>query len=151
MEANRDSGLLSFRDYRPDQTSTPMTGQLDDPPADWWNSVMRQCLALAGLPPNWDTYGARPVNSITAAAAVRFLRRVVPSSLKIGPFVVPTATGGLQFEWSIGGRHLEVEYAAPTQVSILYSGEDGEWEKDLGADADLTPLAKALERIASPQ
>jgi hypothetical protein len=151
MEAVHETGLLSFRDYRRERPLTPVTTRsaISTPEPAWLNSIERQCWELTNLPANWDTYGAHPVNPITAAAAVEFLRRIVPSSLKAPPTVVPTSAGGLQFEWNVGGHGLEVDFAGPAQVSILYSGQDAEWEKDLAAD--LTPLSEVLARIASPE
>ena len=151
MEVALETGLLSSRDYRREKPLTPVTagGVISGREPEWLDSVERQCQQLTDLAPNWDSYGARPVNPITAKAAIEVLRRVVPSSLKVAPVVVPTTAGGLQFEWNVGTRSLEMEFSGPAQVSILYCGEDAEWEKDLAAD--LTPLSQALARIASHQ
>lgn len=64
-----------------------------------WFEVQLQ--ELADLPPNWNSYRARPIDA-RAIAAVRAL-------LETKPFIVPTSMGGVQLEWHTPHGDYELE------------------------------------------
>lgn len=73
---------------------------------------------LAALGPNWDGYGARPLNAGILDAARQFVAHVA-STMTVQPLVVPMSSGALQFEWHSGQRILEIEIEDPATIHYL--------------------------------
>jgi hypothetical protein len=148
MELPVESSLLSFRYYRPSLRPAPVEGTpLSDSKADWLEYVADRCRQFTELTPNWDTYGAPPVSPFTVQAAMTILGRLATASLP-PPRVVPTAQGGLQFEWRIQERALEVQFNAPTQVSLFFSDESTGEETEVDLRSDLKPFSDVLKKLA---
>ena len=71
---------------------------------------------LARLPPDWDSYGARP----PAAAALHAARRL-GAALPAGappPGAVPLADGGLQLEWHLPRGEIAVVVAPAGALEV---------------------------------
>jgi hypothetical protein len=68
---------------------------------------------LSRLPENWNSYNADPIRMDVIAAARDFASRY---EFAQKPWVVPTSSGGVQFEWIIEGRELELEFDS-TQIT----------------------------------
>jgi hypothetical protein len=76
---------------------------------------------IALLRQNWDSQGARSVDSGIIAAA-RYMISALPERVKSGvsvPAVVPMRKGNLQFEWHKGPKTLELEIESPNSVHYL--------------------------------
>lgn len=87
--------------------------------------VLAQVQDLQALPDNWDGYGAPRIGSDVANSATKLVQ-IVSKSIPITPSVVPTTTGGVQLEWSVAGRSLELEVVSATDVEFLrYAPNDG--------------------------
>jgi hypothetical protein len=77
----------------------------------------REIDRLATLEPNWDSYGAPPVDRKILQAARQFISRL-ESHTVVEPRVVPLSSGAIQFEWHKGQRILELEVVDPTTIHI---------------------------------
>jgi predicted DNA-binding antitoxin AbrB/MazE fold protein len=99
---------------------------------------------LASLAPDWDGYGAPPIDLAILDAARRFISRV-PWQHAGRPLVVPLSSGALQFEWHQGEKILELEVEDPATIHFL------KWHPASGVkDEDVFPiddLAKASNLI----
>ncbi len=73
---------------------------------------------LANLPPNWDQYGAPPIDPQIIAAAMTFVK-ALPENLVYRPHVVPMSPGNLQLEWHHGTKVLELEFEGPQTIRYL--------------------------------
>lgn len=62
-------------------------------------------LRLLGLPPNWDTYGARRVTWQAAVWGAWYALTMRPAP----GYVVPTGAGGVQIEWHTAEIDFEME------------------------------------------
>jgi len=102
---------------------------------------------LLGLEENWDSYGAARISVGIAIAALDFAFTEFDGSMT-PPVVVPTSSGGLQFEWHTAGIDLEIEFTSPTRVMGFFEDrEPGEvWEEDLSFNRQ--PLIRALSVLA---
>lgn len=81
----------------------------------------------------WDTYKAEAPSSATLKFALEFIKNaylvLYNHSISIPEtFVVPTKAGGIQFEWEIEGRELELEIVAKN--TFKYLAIDNETEKE---------------------
>lgn len=96
-------------------------------------SVRSKAEEIRALPNHWDSYNATPPNQATLDFALNFLRDVasvfVTYRLELPtPFFVPTLSGGVQFEWMVEGRELELEIPRPNNFHYLKvsAGEESE-------------------------
>jgi hypothetical protein len=89
-----------------------------------YQEALRRMHGLRDLPDGWDTYSARSPRGRTLDAALVFLRDAVGVLLDYGieaptPFIVPTAAGGVQMEWTVRDRELELEMPEPGSFEFL--------------------------------
>jgi hypothetical protein len=92
--------------------------------ASWLEPVVRRMNYLLNLKEGWDSYGARPINIMSAHAVIRFI-----SLFGVGvatPDVFPLANGNLQLEWDSENGSVEVEVASSGRVSFVASQGDGD-------------------------
>lgn len=75
----------------------------------WFDPLLQGFIDLLTLPPNWDSYGAGPIDPDLVREALNFMNHLLgPSSL--APRVVPLSSGGLQLEWHRKAIDLEVVF-----------------------------------------
>lgn len=114
-------------------------------------TLQRSIEVLAAMPPNWDGYGALPIDPLTAENAMRAVEALseLPS-----PEITPNPNGTLSFEWQSkkGLAHLEIGktryscYIALSSTAPLYA--DGAADRiplDL-ADSVAAHLYPSLQR-----
>ncbi|MCF7954683.1 MAG: hypothetical protein K9M75_02665 [Phycisphaerae bacterium] len=73
---------------------------------------------LAKLPRNWDSYGSPEIPKDIIITAKRFINLLEYTPIE-PPHVVPISGGGMQFEWQIGERELEIEFVDSENISYL--------------------------------
>lgn len=107
--------------------------------------IIPQIVELLRLEPNWDSYGACAIDVRTVMSAIRvisiLMRKDTPN-----PSVIPTSRGGIQFQWELGSKYLEIEVFPPDKIEAYYfdsskpeSEEEGEFStrlSDLGHYVD---------------
>jgi len=101
--------------------------EFDEEPPKWFMPLLSQICQLGDLPPDWNSYGAKPVDPETAAHAVTLLLEIL-SERDPRPTVVPTSRGGLLIEWHEGGIDLEVDVRSPSSIHVAF--EDGGREEE---------------------
>ncbi|HJT31132.1 MAG TPA: hypothetical protein VJ783_03620, partial [Pirellulales bacterium] len=120
----------------PSEASTP----------EWLSPTVEKLSALLALPPNWDSYGACSIDPQIALSALKLLGRVMRIDSP-PPSVVPTSTGGIQFEWHAHGIDLEVAIVSAHDFTVSYEDVSESWEKELSTD--LSPLANVIARFSA--
>lgn len=70
--------------------------------------VDERIAALEGLPPNWDSYEALPIEHRLIERVRTFLMSLVAGGVPL-PGVVPTSAGAVVLEWHLGQRFLKIE------------------------------------------
>jgi hypothetical protein len=128
----------------PPQTLTIAEATL--PP--WMSAVVERLNDLLGLEADWDTYGAAPVLIEHALAAFGLLSSLMPADAA-PPWIVPTTSRGIQFEWHLDP--VEVEARVDDDGAHLFVADpDGEDEGDPAARPDLVMRAvRALAETAA--
>lgn len=101
----------------------------------WFMPTVRAMGELLGLPENWDSYGAHPVNLGAVSFALQLLSETMRADTP-APAVVPTSHGGVQLEWHARGIDLEIEIRSPGRIYVSYEDHrhDAEWEGELTSD-----------------
>jgi hypothetical protein len=100
-----------------------------------FGSVSARLTEIPSLEANWDSYGAPRIHPEILDFAGEFAKTFLGMLIVRGvepraPFVVPTRTGGVQFEWDEGNRSLEVEILGPDRYLCFWmaGAEQGERE-----------------------
>ncbi len=113
---------------------------------DWFVPVLEGFANLLTLPDNWDGEGASPIDrdaiSRALAAIEQLLTRRAPA-----PSVVPTPDSGLQIEWHLRAKDLEIEFHPDGRTEFYYFDESGgeEYEGPIGQNSVI--LKKYLKQI----
>ncbi|HUY37003.1 MAG TPA: hypothetical protein VMV69_30070 [Pirellulales bacterium] len=109
-------------------------GGSDDP---WVRPTVQGLARLVTLGPNWDSYGAPPIDVSRIQAAVDLLRAIMRPETP-APAVLATSSGGLQFEWHENGVDLEIEAGASRDFHVSFEDHHrGEvWEGDVSTDTN---------------
>jgi hypothetical protein len=116
-----------------------------EPLPGWLVQTDEALQELLRLPPNWNSYGARPVSPDNVRAAKDLLRAIVqPETPR--PSVVPTVGGGVQLEWHTGGIDLEIEIQAPGQYHVWL--EDPQENLALQTEIDSADTPRLAELCA---
>ncbi|GEM_PF-1759293 len=102
----------------------------------WLRICLPRLLRLCSLTPNWDSYGSPPPTLALVKGVVSWLRFAEKETLP-EPEVVPASGGGIQLEWYLGRRELEIEFTPTGQIEYLRSdNEHNEEKEDVIKDLD---------------
>lgn len=91
--------------------AVPVTSQ-------WQVLTIKEVLEAAQLPRNWDTYGSSPPSSWVVNTSIRLVTGIDEDDLPL-PHVVPVPEGGIQFEWNVGDRELEIAVLPEGMIEFL--------------------------------
>jgi len=117
-----------------------------EPTPPWLAAVEARLNDLLALGPGWDTYGAPPIDPSHVIEGVRLLFRLLPLEGP-EPWIVPTTSRGVQFEWHLDD--VEVEARVDDEGAQLFvMDEAGEDEGDPAYRSDL--LARAARALVMP-
>jgi hypothetical protein len=132
-----------YREKRRPQINT--LTEADGPP-HWINQVIAEAIAFLELAENWDSHGARPINVGSVNNAIEVLSQPVFSALA-APAIVPTSIGGIQAEWHVGERSLEVEFISDIDIEVLFADRENMEEHEL--TLDLTIFRDLVRRLTA--
>jgi hypothetical protein len=119
------------------------------PQVAWLRDAKRKLAELSSLPPNWDSYGGRPLSPEMHLAAGRLIAQIAEPGLPM-PAIVPTSDGSIQLEWHERDIDLELRLRTPSLYEFSFEdlrGVEASIEEELRYD--LTPLRRALELLTS--
>lgn len=112
----------------------------------WFDPVMQGFADLFTLPPDWDSYGAMPIEPSLINRAIAFVNGILTATSP-APRVVPLSDGGIQLEWRRMGIDLEVVF--DRNEAYFYHRNRANGEEGEGAlpdeRASLRTLLKSLE------
>lgn len=101
--------------------------KFDQEPPKWFLPLLTKVCELGNLPPDWNSYGARPIDPETAVSATMIMLNVM-SAGDPQPAAVPTSRGGVLLEWHEGGIDLEVDVRSPSSVHVFFEDKGIEEE-----------------------
>lgn len=82
------------------------TGSGSSLPA-WVDPVFGSLSDRWGVNPGWDSYRAKPTDPALAATLLNILSALMEDDFRL-PQITPLADGGVQAEWHVGGKDLEI-------------------------------------------
>lgn len=94
----------------------------------WIKPTLSAFRDVQELPPNWDSYGAKPSETGLINASLSLLTQIMDDRFP-PPAVVPLADGGLQFEWHRNNQDLEIVFPAEEPPTYYYQDRDGQQEE----------------------
>jgi len=109
---------------------------------------------------NWDSYGAKPIQSLTIARAINLFSVIVDEIGRLGkavplPFIAPCSDGGIQFEWEMCNKELTIVIPPNISQSLEYlwvyslaTDEEHEKEGIFGTDKQ---AIKSVDCLLSPK
>lgn len=92
--------------------------------SQWQVQGIKKLVEIMALPQNWDSYGSPPPSQGAVSIAIELLMGI-DLDYFLSPRVVPVAGGGVQLEWSLGTREVELEVLDDGSVEYLRI-EDGQ-------------------------
>jgi hypothetical protein len=99
---------------------------------------------LARMPQNWDGYDSPPLTTGASHTAMELLAAI--GDALTGSRIAPVSGGGVQFEWHIGPRELELEILPDGSIQFLIVAGDQMQEGDVVTRATLEALLRWLWR-----
>ncbi len=139
-------------DYRP---RSPVRGQICgncefayQQAVDRLTPVLNRCAEMMQLEAGWDSYGARAPRMALFQTGLELLARLVGDGALV-PHVVPTTRGGLQLEWSVDGRELEIEVLGTNRFDVIYEDENTGDSYDGEVVGDLGPLLAQVAKLTA--
>jgi hypothetical protein len=94
---------------------------------------------LRTLPPGWNTYGSPAIAGQAIDRALQILEALRISGIRM-PQIVPTSDGGIQFEWHLPTRRLEIEFDDEGNMGFFSVDAHGEAEGALAGYQDMIRL-----------
>lgn len=91
----------------------------------WLTDMLRDVLSLGQLQTNWDSYGSPPLQPLVIEGAITFLK-MLEIDQPPRPQICPVPGGGMQFEWHLPGRELEIEILPDGSMQYLAVAEDNQ-------------------------
>jgi hypothetical protein len=88
--------------------------------SQWQVGAIRKLFQLLALPHDWDSYGSPPPSEVAVTAAVHLILGI-DIDYFVSPRIVPVSGGGVQLEWSLGPREIEIEFGDEGSASYLKS------------------------------
>lgn len=79
---------------------------------------IKRLITVRKLPENWDSYGSPPPTESAFAIAIRLLTAIDFDELP-SPRIIPVSGGGVQLEWDVGIRELELEIMSDGSMKYL--------------------------------
>lgn len=113
----------------------------------WLMPTLHAMGEILSLPPNWDSYGANPVNAFSLVSALDLLVATMRPETPT-PTVVPTSRGGLQLEWHTRGIDLEVEIESAARSYVRYDDRMREVTWEAVITSNLRPLADVIDELS---
>ena len=111
--------------------------------SQWQIEAIRKLLQLLTLPRDWDSYGSPPPSEVAVTAAVRLILGIDVDYF-VTPRIVPVSGGGVQLEWSLGPREVEIEISHEGSAEYLKSIHTKPVEEDQVSLADLPRIRSLL-------
>ena len=90
--------------------------------SQWQIEAIRKLRQVLTLPPDWDSYGSPRASEVAITAAVQLVLGIGLDYF-VTPRIVPVSGGGVQLEWNLESREVEIEINAEGSAEYLKSSD----------------------------
>jgi hypothetical protein len=90
----------------------------------WLKEVGRKLRVIQSAGADWDNEDGEPIKPAIISIASELLVPLANLNMPV-PRIAPVLGGGIQFEWSLGERELEIEIMPDGSVEYLIARENG--------------------------
>ncbi len=104
----------------------PPISAYSDP--NWLVEAKKNLRNILQLDNNWDGYGSPPISQQLVQHTSNFLSCLENENIPT-PFIGPISGGGIQLEWHINNRELEIEFIESNVIGFLKVHEDDSLEE----------------------
>jgi len=112
----------------------------------WFDALAQGFVDLLTLPPDWDSYGAGPIDPVLVNTGMNFINGLLgPASP--APRVVPLSSGGLQMDWHRGSVDLEVVFDRGEVPFFYYRNRTNNEESDHALPENAHLLKAIIDRL----
>jgi hypothetical protein len=113
----------------------------------WFETTRAALNALSALPANWNSYGAREIDTEALTGAVGILLAVMSDRTPL-PTFVPIANGGVLLEWHTPAADLEITVLSSGRTHVVFEKSDEESVEFEGLPQEVTGrIAELLREI----
>jgi hypothetical protein len=95
----------------------------------WLEAARRAIKPIAVLADNWDGEGALRIQLAVMEGSLSVLGQFLPSRMP-PPQIVPTHRAGIQVEWHINGKDLEIEFAPGSPATFYFYDSQTQVERE---------------------
>ena len=143
--------ILNQRIRFPQEVTWAVCVEAELPEETRFNQAFQKIGRFAGLPENWDSYGAKAIDRECMSRVVSIFKELVKSrsvaEVQIPtPFIAPLSSGGIQIEWEEGERYLEVS-VTPDPLSVGFFATDKAKEGQLTYEGSLRSTSALRELL----
>ncbi|MBI4528878.1 MAG: hypothetical protein HY695_34205 [Deltaproteobacteria bacterium] len=110
--------------------------------------AVKRLLTVRELPHSWDSYESPPPSELAIGVAIRLLIGVDLDEFP-SPRIVPISGGGVQLEWDVGSRELELEILSDGTIRYLKVEEGEPTEESEIGPSHFARLASLLSWLIS--
>ena len=121
----------------------------EDDSDNWIVQSLVRIELVSQIPRNWDGEGSLGIDDSVHNAAIALivrLYRTLPVRVPV-PFVCPILGGGMQFEWTCGGRHIELELLDSSTVAFLKEQSDRGEQRMQSGEYALTDIEQTCRLL----
>jgi hypothetical protein len=113
-------------------------------PANWLFDGEERLKQMAQLEPNWDSYGAAPVDAVAIHYAQLFMRQAAMVQGIEPPSITATPNGRVGLSWDDEHRTMDVEIDSHGRFTYFYQRGDTELE---AVTVDRNDIIERLSRV----
>lgn len=126
--------------------STALALDLDNVLVDLPEALALRFRQISGLPDNWDSYGAPPVDEDALKDSAYIVKLGVEMSLPL-PAVAPGSDAGIGIEWETDAGELYIDIAPGSDTTYALSTYGPESEEQEGILENRGQISRILERL----
>jgi len=90
---------------------------------NWFDNIDDQLQEFLSLEPNWDSYGAEPIDEDITKKTLELILLITEENTP-EPFVAPVPSGGIDIEWNKQARLLSIK-VRKDEIRYLLFNRDG--------------------------
>ena len=116
-------------------------------PVNWSWVIRKIANEFPKLREGWDSYYGKPISKKTIKFTLETIARTFTENTPEPSNVVPGANGGIQIEWHMKDRDLEVEFTPDNRVIILLELYNDDKEIELDLTEDISQLRSIISNL----